>query len=63
MTIAVESPAIGTLFIYNMKGESVFQKRIFDQMYMVDLETLKPGVYILKVIGSDCEIERKFIKE
>ncbi len=47
--------------IYNILGERVLQKELNNQI--IDISTLKKGMYIVKVTGNEWAIEKKIFKE
>ncbi len=51
---------IGNVVIYNVLGETVFNKNLKDRIANLDLRNLPKGVYILNVNGME---QRKIIKQ
>jgi len=53
----------GYVNIYNSTGQLVIQKRIVEPELEINIESIKPGLYIVKLINSDRTLYSKFIKE
>ena len=49
--------------IYDVTGAIVFQTQLTNKTTLIDLTFLSQGVFIIKIIGEDCNITRKLIKE
>ena len=51
------------MYIYNIVGTCVLQKKLNASVNEIDIRSLSKGIYVLKLSGSDWTTQRKFIKE
>jgi hypothetical protein len=49
--------------IYDLSGELLLEKELHNNNRNIDMSQLPKGVFIIKVSGEDCLIQRKLIKE
>jgi len=61
--IVIETPTIGTLFIYNTQGQEILQMEIIDHNTTIDVSGLKSGVYFVRFTGVTNVSVGKFIKQ
>lgn len=50
------------LQIYNMLGECILQRELYDKTSKVDINSLADGIYIIKLTGNNWTVQRKLIK-
>ncbi len=61
-TITVTASAKGTLMILNTGGQLFMSRRITEPATQIDITTLPPGVYVLKLAGNNFVEVRKLVK-
>lgn len=65
-SITVENIPTGNnnkLSVYNIQGELIIQKQLYQEKTEINISNLPNGIYILKIEGFDGVKVRKFIKE
>ncbi|MBC8321005.1 MAG: T9SS type A sorting domain-containing protein [Bacteroidetes bacterium] len=58
--------AEGTIFemtVCNLVGEFIMKKELQGGTNQIDISSLSKGMYIIKVTGADCTVQKKLIKE
>lgn len=63
ITISFNYPHNFSLSIYNIIGTLILQQELIDEKTTISIGSLSKGIYVIKLTGSDCSIQRKFIKE
>jgi uncharacterized protein (TIGR02145 family) len=63
ITIACPENKNLNLAIYNIVGELVLQRELFNNTNEIDIRSLAKGIYVIKVSGADWAVQRKLIKE
>jgi hypothetical protein len=61
--IMIYSPLTGLLGIFNLSGQQVLQQNITDPATKLDISTLPPGVYIVRLVGKEGVEMGKFVKQ
>jgi uncharacterized protein (TIGR02145 family) len=63
INISFEEIKNSNVFIYNMTGHLIFQQTLTNKINLIDLNFLTVGVYVIKFVGSDFNVEQKLVKE
>jgi uncharacterized protein (TIGR02145 family) len=63
INILFKNSQIKNLFIYSMDGKLLVQEILSNTLNTISLAKLERGLYFLRIVGEDYEIERKFIKD
>ena len=50
------------ILIYNVNGQKIMDKYIEDQNVEIDISSLQPGIYLLKIFNDNSYEQHKFIK-
>ena len=61
--ISLEEIKNSYAFIYDLSGKLIFQQPLTHKINPIDVNFLPVGVYVIKVVGSDFNVERKLVKE
>jgi CubicO group peptidase (beta-lactamase class C family) len=61
--ITAESGSCGTLAVFTLNGQEILQKELNGQITTIDISTLPPGIYVVKVVGNKGVQVGKFIKQ
>ena len=51
-----------TLELINLNGQMLKQKMIYEKLEVIDISTLKQGIYIIRLISQDNMYSSRFIK-
>jgi hypothetical protein len=51
------------LFVYNIIGELVLQRKLFKNKNEIDISSLATGMYTIRVTNNDRTVQKKIIKE
>jgi hypothetical protein len=62
-TITIEPITKGYLSIFNLSGQRLLQREVIESNILIDVSTIPPGIYMVKVVGEDGVQVRKFIKQ
>lgn len=52
----------GALYIYNIAGEILYNRDFAGKEQVINLTNIPSGIYIMKVIASNCNFNLKFVK-
>ncbi|MEZ4804721.1 MAG: FISUMP domain-containing protein [Bacteroidia bacterium] len=63
LQVSKEKQNVLAYYIYNAEGKLIVHENIFNALEPIPVQTLEKGIYIIRIVFKDYEIERKFIKE
>ena len=59
----IETVENGTLFVFNVNGVLLLQKKLTEPSTPIDVNTLPSGIYLVKMVGVKGVQVGKFIKQ
>jgi hypothetical protein len=61
--ITIETTSCGPIFILNLDGKELLQKKITEPSTIIDISTFPCGIYFVKVVGEKGVWAGKFMKQ
>jgi hypothetical protein len=63
LTVEINKKEDVNLIIYNLLGVCIYSSELVNQSNEIDISTFAKGIYVIRIIGADWSVQRKFVKE